>query len=272
MPKLGNIKGATDMEPINFGQVANSYAKAREDIPVSLMDSLYFRGVYFDGRKVVDIGCGTGALTRKMAMRKADVIGIDPSKELIHYANELNRSKNYKIPYVLASSENTGLQDSQFDIVTVMRAWHWFDRDKAILEIKRVLKEKGTLIVVDSGFLNRTGVVEETFGVLSKYVSGGLKPAGAKAQSKQRINGFPVEWFDEWKNSGFELSDFYRLNYSVTFSKEEWIERIESVSWLAGLDKKVRENALQDLKDSLSDHEPYIIPHECNVCILRLKE
>ncbi|WHZ03490.1 methyltransferase domain-containing protein [Neobacillus sp. YX16] len=260
------------MEQINFGQVAKSYAKAREDIPVSLMDSLYIRGVYFDGRKVADIGCGTGALTRKMAMRKADVIGVDPSKELLKYANELNRSKNYKIPYMQSSSESTGLQDSQYDIVTVMRAWHWFDRDRAIREIKRILKEKGTLIVVDSGFLTGSGVVEETFKVLSKYVSGGLKPAGAKAESKQRINGYPIEWFDEWQNNGFELRDFYRLNYSVPFSKEEWVERIESVSWLAGLDEKVRGNALQDLRDSLSADEPYIIPHECNVCILRLKD
>jgi ubiquinone/menaquinone biosynthesis C-methylase UbiE len=260
------------MEQINFGQVAKSYAKAREDIPVSLMDSLYIRGISFDGKKVADIGCGTGALTRKMAMRKANVIGVDPSKELLQYATELNRSKNYKIPYVQANSESTGLQDSQFDIVTVMRAWHWFDRDKAILEVKRILKAKGTLMVIDSGFLSGSPVVEKTFQVLSRHVSGGLKPAGAKAKSKQRINGFPIEWFDEWQNNGFELSDFYRLNYSVTFSKEEWVERMESVSWLAGLDEKARGNALQDLRDSLSEQEPYIIPHECSVCILRLQE
>ncbi|MFP7299625.1 class I SAM-dependent methyltransferase [Neobacillus niacini] len=260
------------MEHINFGQVAKSYAKTREDIPVSLMDSLYIRGVFFDGKKVADIGCGTGALTRKMSMRKAEVIGIDPSKELLQYAIELNRSKNYSIPYIEACSESTGLQESEFDIVTVMRAWHWFDREKAILEIKRILKEKGTLIVIDSGFLTGSEEVEKTFEVLSKYVSGGLKPAGAKAESKQRINGFPIEWFDEWHKNGFELSDFYRLNYSVTFSKEKWIERMESVSWLAGLEEKVREHALQDLKVSLSDHEPYNIPHQCNVCILRLHQ
>ena len=43
------------MEHIDFGQVAKSYAKAREDIPVSLMDSLYIRGISFDGKKVADI-------------------------------------------------------------------------------------------------------------------------------------------------------------------------------------------------------------------------
>jgi ubiquinone/menaquinone biosynthesis C-methylase UbiE len=258
------------MGQIDFGQVAKSYAKAREDIPVSLMDSLFIRGIYLDGKKVADIGCGTGALSRKMAMRKADVIGVDPSAELLQLAIDFNKTRNYSIPYVQGFSENTGLLDSQFDLVTVMRAWHWFDREKAIIETKRILREKGTLIVIDSGFLAGSEVVEKTFEVLSKYVSGGLKPAGSKADSMQRINGFPIEWFAEWQKNGFGLSDFYKLNYSVTFSKQDWIERMESVSWLAGLQEDVRKKALQDLSESISDQDPFVIPHECNVCILKL--
>jgi ubiquinone/menaquinone biosynthesis C-methylase UbiE len=260
------------MEKTDFGQVAKSYAKAREDIPVSLMDSLYIRGVFFDGKKVADIGCGTGALTRKIAIRKANVTGVDPLEELLQHAAALNKSKNYNIPYLQGTSENTGLGDSQFDLVTVMRAWHWFDREKAIAEMKRILKEKGTLIVIDSGFLTGPLVIEKTFEVLSRYVSGGLKPAGAKADSSKRINGFPVEWFDEWQTNGFELRDFYKLNYNVSFTKDAWIERVESISWLAGLEKDVRNKALEDLTESLSDHETFVIPHECSVCILRLQE
>jgi ubiquinone/menaquinone biosynthesis C-methylase UbiE len=259
------------MGQIDFGQVAKSYAKAREDIPVSLMDSLFIRGISLDGKKVADIGCGTGALSRKMAMRKADVIGVDPSAELLQLAIDFNKTRNYSIPYVQGFSENTGLLDSQFDLVTVMRAWHWFDREKAIIETKRILREKGTLIVIDSGFLAGSEVVEKTFEVLSKYVSGGLKPAGSKADSMQRINGFPIEWFAEWQKNGFGLSDFYKLNYSVTFSNQDWIERMESVSWLAGLQEDVRKKALQDLSESISDQDPFVIPHECNVCILRLQ-
>jgi ubiquinone/menaquinone biosynthesis C-methylase UbiE len=259
------------MGQIDFGQVAKSYAKAREDIPVSLMDSLFIRGISLDGKKVADIGCGTGALSRKMAMRKADVIGVDPSAELLQLAIDFNKTRNYSIPYVQGFSENTGLLDSQFDLVTVMRAWHWFDREKAIIETKRILREKGTLIVIDSGFLAGSEVVEKTFEVLSKYVSGGLKPAGSKADSMQRINGFPIEWFAEWQKNGFGLSDFYKLNYSVTFSKQDWIERMESVSWLAGLQEDVRKKALQDLSESISDQDPFVIPHECNVCILKLQ-
>ena len=76
--------------------------------------------------------------------------------------------------------------------------------------------------------------------MLSKYVK--LKPAGSKADSKQRINGFPVEWFDEWQKNDLELKEFFRLTYTVSYTKETWVERIESVSclqdWKKGLGKR----------------------------------
>ncbi|MFL6563091.1 MAG: class I SAM-dependent methyltransferase [Bacillus sp. (in: firmicutes)] len=259
------------MGQIDFGQVANSYASSREDIPVNLMDSLYFRNVFFEGKKIANIGSGTGVLARKLALQKADVVGIDPSKELLEQANSLNKTKNFALPYHQGTAEATGLKESQYDFVTVLRAWHWFDRPKAIQEMKRILKANGTLIVIDSGFLSGPAVVGKSFEVLAKYVEGGLRPAGSKAESKQQINGFPVEWFEEWQNNGFELRDFYKLNYTVNFTKQEWVERIESISWLAGVDVTIRKQALEELYHSLPDQEPIVIPHECNVCLLSLE-
>ncbi|WP_462412787.1 class I SAM-dependent methyltransferase [Neobacillus sp. Marseille-QA0830] len=258
------------MDKMDYGQVANSYARSREDIPVSLMESLLFRNIRFDEKKVADLGAGTGALTRKISMRRADIVGIEPSPELLEYAKAFNRTKNFTIPYLQATAEQTGLKDSEFDIVTAMRAWHWFDREKAMKEVKRILKPNGKLIVIDSGFLTGPDVVRKTLAVVSQHVSGGLKPAGSKAEAKQRINGFPVEWFAEWQENGFELRDFYKLNYSVRFTKQEWVDRVRSVSWFAAMEGTVREQAVKELLDCLPDQEPYEIPHECNVCILSL--
>jgi len=150
------------MRQVNFGQVANSYAKSREDIPNTLMDSMFIRNINFDGKKVADLASGSGALTRKIAMRKGNVVGVEPSVELREMAVGLNKAKNFTIPYIDGTAEATGLDDSQYDIVTVMSAWHWFDRMKAIQEIKRLLKKNGALIVIDSGFLSGSEAVEKT--------------------------------------------------------------------------------------------------------------
>lgn len=258
------------MRQIDFGQVANSYARSREDIPATLMDSLQLRNIFFTGKKVADIAAGTGELTRKIAMRKAEVVGVEPSVMLLEQAKALNIERNFTISYLQGTAEATGLETSQFDIVTVMRGWHWFDRPNSIQEIQRILKPNGTLIVIDSGLISGCSIVEETFEVLGKYVDGGLKPEESMAEDKQRINGFPVEWFAEWQSSGFEIRDFYKLNFNVNFTKQEWLERMESVSPLAGLEETVRMKALEDLSDSLPNQESYDIPHDCNVCLLRL--
>ncbi|NRD77717.1 class I SAM-dependent methyltransferase [Bacillus sp. BRMEA1] len=260
------------MKQTDIGQVAYSYARSREDIPSALMDSLQLRNIFWEGKKVADIGSGTGALTRKIAMRRADVAGVEPTLEMLAQAEMLNRSRNFTIPYHQGTAEDTGLQTSHYDMVTVLRAWHWFEREKAICEIKRILKPKGTLIVIDSGFTSGATAVQKTMTVLESFVPDGLKPAGSKADAVQQINGFPVEWFEEWQRSGFELRDFYKINYTVNFTKLEWLECVETSSWLAGLGETEQNLALKALSDSLTDDEPYMIPHDCNVCILRLTE
>ncbi|WP_342429310.1 class I SAM-dependent methyltransferase [Neobacillus sp. FSL H8-0543] len=253
------------MREIEIGQVATSYARTRDDIPASLMDSLYTRGIFFDGKSIADIGCGTGALTRKMAMRKAKVVGVEPSKDLLENANALNRLKNYTIPYQQGTAEDTGLEGSNYDIVTVMRAWHQFDRPKAIKEIKRILKTKGMLIVIDSMFLSGSATVDKTSQVLTNLVNGGLMPNELKTDS-QRINGFPVVWFDEWQKQGFEMIDFYKLNYSVNFTKDEWLDGVESIRLEVEGQNKLR----KELAALLPNEESYQIPYACNVCILKL--
>ncbi|WP_442597792.1 class I SAM-dependent methyltransferase [Neobacillus sp. D3-1R] len=260
------------MNGAHFGLVAESYSRSRNDIPHQLFESLQLRNIYFAGKKVADIGCGTGVLTRKIKIRNAQVIGVDPSPQLLEKANVSSEEDFLSIPYVLGTAEQTGLDSTAFDIVTVMRAWHWFDREQTIEEINRILKPKGTLLIMDSGFLTESTLVMQTFSAMEKFITGGIKPAGSKAQSKQRINGFPVEWFEEWRQNKFDVRDFYKFDYTVSFTNEEWVDRIESISWMTGLKEDEREIAkfklLDTLKEQFGEEVIHSVPHYCTVCIL----
>jgi ubiquinone/menaquinone biosynthesis C-methylase UbiE len=260
------------MNSTNFGIVTESYARSRNDIPHEIFESLLLRNIHFGGKKVVDIGCGTGALTRKLKIRKADVVGVDTSLELIQKARDLSKEEYSPIEYQLGTAENTGLTEDTYHIATVLRAWHWFKRDEAIKEIKRILKPKGTLLVMDSGFTGESAVVAQTFSIMNKYIPGGIRPAGSKAVSRQRINGYPVEWFEEWKQHQLELHDFYKFNYSVGFTNEEWIDRISSLSWMVEMNEIDRKTSLEDLLQTLNQqygtNAKHIIPHFFTVCIL----
>lgn len=261
------------MNGANFGSVAESYARSRNDIPHQLFENLQLRNISFEGRKVADIGCGTGALTRKIKIRNGKVIGVEPSIELVEQARILGERDFQEADFRLGTAENTGLEDHYYDMVTVLRAWHWFNREKAILEAKRILKPNGYLLVMDSGFTGELPVVVQTVSVMNKYVPGGIKPAGSKAESKQRINGYPVEWFEEWRQHGLELRDFFKFDYTVTFTNEEWVDRISSLSWMTEIKGEKRQisqfDLLETLKQQYGPDATHHIPHFFTVCILK---
>lgn len=258
---------------VNFGNVAKNYARFRNDLPAELLEGLKLRRVSFNDKKVVDLGSGTGVLCRTMQKEGAAVIGVEPSIELIEEAIEIDKDEGCEIQYINAFSESTALPENTFDVVTVLRAWHWFDADKTLSEINRILKENGSLLVMDSGFLSKSEVVRDTLEIIKKHMPNGkLKAAGSKANTKQMINSFPVEWFKEWREHQFDLQETYKFNYNVTFSNEEWCGRVGSLSWLTEFNEVERNNILDELLSYLEKKYTKVehnIEHGCYVTILK---
>ncbi|WP_216830330.1 class I SAM-dependent methyltransferase [Alkalihalobacterium elongatum] len=257
---------------VNFGNVAKKYAQYRNDLPAELLESLKIRGINFNGKNVADLGSGTGVLSRAIYKEGATVIGVEPSVELIKEAKVIDKSVGVEINYVNTYAESTTLESNMFDYITVLRAWHWFDRQKTIEEIKRVLKDNGTLLIMDSGFMSKSKVITNTLEIVKAHMPNRrLKPAGSKAESKQLINSFPIEWFNEWKQNGFDLKETYKFEYTVSFSNEEWCGRVGSLSWLSGFDKSTQNNILDEIYRHLEKEfgdVKHNIQHGCYVTIL----
>lgn len=256
---------------VDFGRVAQSYAKFRNDLPNELMGSLRLRGISFSNKKVADLGAGTGVLTRALAEEGAEVVGVEPSLELIQKAKQIDRDNGYTIEYVNAFSESTPLEDKVYDFVTVLRAWHWFDTEKTLTEINRILKDKGSLIVIDSGFTSNNKVVRNTLEIIKNCMPNRqLKPAGSKANAAQRINGFPVEWFKQWQTHQFDLQDTYKFYYDVSFTNEEWCGRVGSLSWLSGFQSQERKSILEEIYTYLEKEFSGVTHHIQQGCYITI--
>lgn len=251
---------------VNFGSVARDYAKWNNDFPLHIFDKLLQKGIIMSNYYAVDLGSGSGLITRELTKKGLKVIGVEPSFELIEEAKKIDKMDGIKINYINAKAENTNLADEQFDIVTVVRAWHWFNRIKVISEIKRILKPNGYLIVMDSGFISHESrLVQETLELIKNYTPDGiLKPAGSKAEAKEYHNGFPTIWYADWKDANFKIIESMQEKYEVAFSHDGWRGRVRALSWLSAFEPENRNKIDSELKQILEKSypkEPITIPH-----------
>lgn len=259
---------------VDFGNVADNYLKYRNDIPERLVSELEMREVVISGSKVAELGAGPGLLSKMLSARGAVIDAVEPSPALIE-AGRRHIGDDLEVVFRQGYAEDTGLLDSNYDIVTVMRAWHWFDREATIKEVQRILKPGGHLLIMDSGFTSASKIVKESMKTIQNYSPDRqIRPAGTKDNATQMINSFPVEWFDEWKSARFDLMELFKIDYDVKFTNEEWIGRLSSVSWVAGMKEKQRKNTLARVASYLEEHFPdtvHTIPHILSVAILKNK-
>jgi len=102
----------------------------------------------------LDVGCGTGLSTRALAGVAREAIGVDVSAAMIAQAEQ-----GAGISYVVAPAEALPLPDASFDLATVACAFHWFESEAALSEVRRVLKDGAGFAVYGNGF---SGAVKES--------------------------------------------------------------------------------------------------------------
>lgn len=124
----------------SFGVVAEEYDRWRPDYPAAAVDWLAPQAP----ARVADVGAGTGKMTALLVARGLAVEAVEPDPRMLAI---LERN----VPQArlhLSDSTSIPVPDGSLDAVLVADAWHWFDPEKTITELQRVLKSGGWLGLV----------------------------------------------------------------------------------------------------------------------------
>ena len=124
----------------SFGTAADQYQRGRPEYPQSAVEWLVPRRA----RNVLDLGAGTGKLTRSLAAAGLKVTAVEPLREM----RERLAAAVPGAVVLAGTAERIPLGDDSVDAVVVAHAWHWFDAALAVPEIARVLVPGGTLSLV----------------------------------------------------------------------------------------------------------------------------
>jgi SAM-dependent methyltransferase len=119
----------------SFDRAAEEYEAARPSYPIALLDALPVQA----DATVLDLGAGTGKLTRVLTQRYAHVIAVEPLDNMRAILERV-------VPQAEThggSADKIPLPDASVDAVFTGQAFHWFATDAAVSEIARVLKPGG---------------------------------------------------------------------------------------------------------------------------------
>ncbi|XP_075067289.1 putative methyltransferase DDB_G0268948 [Mixophyes fleayi] len=158
---------------------ASYYQKYRFSPPQDIQDMI----ISYLGEKLpkphvlaVDVGCGTGQSTRILAPHFERVLGTDISEAQIEEAKKAAGFSN--ITFSASPAEEVPLGDASVDLITACAAVHWFNIEKFLKEVDRILKPHGCLAFfsylpsMEVHYKNRTEmskVFTEVEDVLAQY-------------------------------------------------------------------------------------------------------
>lgn len=216
--------------PFDFGRISSDYAKYRDIYPPVFYRKIADLGLCVKGRRVLDIGTGTGVLPRNMYSYGAQWVGVDISPDQIARAKALAEAEHKDIAFYTCSAEDIDFDDGSFDDVTACQCFWYFDANVLIPGLARVLRSGGSLVLMNMEWLP----FEDKIAYASEQLVLKYNPAWSGAGEVRK----PV-FIPDIALQYFTLSACEDYDLNVHFTREGWHGRMRSCRGVgASLDEK----------------------------------
>jgi SAM-dependent methyltransferase len=127
-----------------FESGSDLYERTRPGYPPEAVAHLAATSGIGPGTRVLDLAAGTGKLTRQLDALGAVCVAVEPS----HSMREVFVHAVLGVPVAGGTAEAVPVANGAFDAVVAAQSFHWFDPDRALVEIARVLRPGGWLSLI----------------------------------------------------------------------------------------------------------------------------
>jgi len=216
-----------------FDHAVDVYEEARPEYPPAVVDWLVRRLDLRAGRTVLDLGAGTGKLTRRLVGTGARVVAVEPLPAMRARLEQL-------VPEAEAldgTAEAIPLADASADAITVGQAFHWFRLGEALPELHRVLRPGGALALVWNSWHRGPN---DAIGRILKPLRGDTPTLADR------------RWREQTEASAlFGPLDERLFEWREVLEPEQVVKRVLSISFVAALPPERRDDIARQVLESL---------------------
>jgi SAM-dependent methyltransferase len=227
-----------------FGDVADAYDRGRPGYPGELADLLTRRLGVGPGVRVLDVGAGTGKLTRTLLATGADVLAAEPVEDMRRLLGNVLPPERI----LDATAEALPLERASLDVVAAGDAFHWFDGARALDELARVLRPGGELVMAwHAPFPSESGTWRAELQRLLRSVRGD-HPYFVKEHGRAVFR----------EHDAFGPLRNVRVTHHHEVDRGGLVDHVRSISYVAALPREQWEDVLSATREIADSAPPRI--------------
>jgi ubiquinone/menaquinone biosynthesis C-methylase UbiE len=209
---------------MGFDRVAEIYERTRPGYPPAAVEAIVARLRVEPGRRIADLGAGTGKLTIPLLQAGAEIVATEPVPTMrVQLERAVPADLRDRLEVIDAPAESLPLDDASVHGVTAAQAFHWFDPLPALSEVRRVLMPDGWLAVVH----NRRDLTTGPQAAIEDLL---------RAHRADTPSWVDTSWSDVLEDPpGFAPAELLTFANRQTADAERFVGRIASVSFVATL-------------------------------------
>ncbi|MCL2203184.1 MAG: class I SAM-dependent methyltransferase [Defluviitaleaceae bacterium] len=255
---MANGTGWARGRRVHFDEIVEGYDRARGGYPSELYADIfnYNQG----GKKAIEIGAGTGLATIPFLNNGYNVTAIEMGANMVDFLMQ-KFSGNQNFSVINDTFENASVDGEAYDIIYAASAFHWVDAEMGCPKVLRLLKDGGTFALFRNNTVPADGEVlyEEIQSAYEKHYNSYY--TSSKRPIKKTVEDFwkPSEIYTSFRFESMEQYGFRDVtmkfyNASRTYSADEYIALMDTMSDNRALPENNRTNLYADIKNAIERH------------------
>jgi SAM-dependent methyltransferase len=223
-----------------YEAAADRYERGRPTYPPESVATLVDRLAISARTHVVELGAGTGKFTSLLAPTGARITAVEPVRAMREAL-----ARNVPSAGVAdGTAESIPVADGEADAVVAAQAFHWFDADRALVEIHRVAREHGPLGLIWN-VRDETPAWSRRLTAIFDRLSGETDPRYTH-----------LRWRDAFERTdAFTPLERRTFRHAHEVSREGFLDRVLSVSYVASAPERIRARVAREVLDLLETDE-----------------